>query len=159
MISADAGIWLAFFRNEASAQPLRGLLEKERVSVHPFVLMELRLEVRGPQRARVLGDLERLVACAVDPPDVVSAFIEERTLAASRIDLVGAHLLVSAVGHGDEHFLALGSQPRGKVGNGRGGRVEGRVPANGPPRRRVNAFLSTVPPVLKPASIRSVQPA
>jgi hypothetical protein len=56
-------------------------------------------EVR-PKRARVLGDLERLVACAVDPPDVVSTFIEERTLAASRIDLVGAHLLVSAVGHG-----------------------------------------------------------
>ena len=106
MVSVDAGIWLAFFRNEASAQPLRGLLEKERVSVHPFVLMELRLEVRGPQRARVLGDLERLVACAVDPPDVVSAFIEERTLAASRIDLVGAHLLVSAVGHGDQLWTA-----------------------------------------------------
>jgi hypothetical protein len=106
VVSADAGIWLAFFRNEASAQPLRGLLEKERISVHPFVLMELRLEVRGPQRARILGDLERLVACAVDPPDVVSAFIEERTLAASRIDLVGAHLLVSAVGHGDQLWTA-----------------------------------------------------
>lgn len=106
MVSVDAGVWLAFFRNEASAHPLRALLEKERVSVHPFVLLELRLEVRGPQRTRVLGDLERLVACAVDPPEVVSAFIEERELTASRIDLVGAHLLVSAVGHGDQLWTA-----------------------------------------------------
>ena len=64
--------------------------------------MELRLGVRGPQRARILGDLERLVACAVDPPEVVSAFIEERDLAASQVDLVGAHLLVSAIRHGDQ---------------------------------------------------------
>jgi hypothetical protein len=106
VVSVDAGIWLAFLRNEASAEPLRGLLEDERVSVHPFVLMELRLEVRGPQRARILGDLERLVACAVDPPEAVSAFIEERDLAASRIDVVGAHLLVSAVGHGDQLWTA-----------------------------------------------------
>lgn len=102
MVSVDAGIWLAFLRNEASAEPLRKLLQEERVSVHPFVLMELRLGVRGPQRARILGDLERLVACAVDPPEVVSAFIEERDLAASQVDLVGAHLLVSAIRHGDQ---------------------------------------------------------
>ena len=94
VVSVDAGIWLAFLRNESSAEPLRKLLQEERVSVHPFVLMELRLEVRGPQRARILGDLERLVACAVDPPEVVSAFIEERDLAASRIDVV--ILLMSA---------------------------------------------------------------
>lgn len=106
MISADAGIWLAFLRNETSTEPLRKLLKEDRVSVHPFVLMELRLQVRGPQRARILGDLERLVACAVDPPEVVSAFIEEQDLAASRIDLMGAHLLVSAVGHGDQLWTA-----------------------------------------------------
>jgi predicted nucleic acid-binding protein len=106
VVSVDAGIWLAFFRNEASARSLRGLLEKQRVSVHPFVLMELRLEVRGPQRARVLGDLERLVACAVDPTDVVSAFIEERDLKAAKIDVVGAHLLLSAVKHGDQLWSA-----------------------------------------------------
>ena len=102
MVSVDAGIWLAFLRNEASAEPLRELLQKERVLVHPYVLIQLRLRVRGPQRARILSDLEQLVACAVDPPQVVSAFIEERDLAASQIDLVGAHLLVSAVGHGDQ---------------------------------------------------------
>lgn len=106
MVSVDGGIWLAFFRNEASAQPLRGLLEGGRVSVHPFVLIELRLEVRGPQRGRLLDDLERLVACAVDPPEAVSDFIEERDLRAAQIDVVGAHLLLSAVRHGDQLWTA-----------------------------------------------------
>src|SRR5438105_1352554 len=67
LVSVDAGIWLAFLRNDVSAGPLRGLLEDDRVSVHPFVLIELRLKMRGPQRAQIVGDLERLVACAVDP--------------------------------------------------------------------------------------------
>ena len=105
MVSVDAGIWLAFLRNEASAGSLRGLLEGDRVSVHPFVLIELRLKMRGPQRAQIIGDLERLVACAVDPPEEVSAFIEERDLKAP-IDLVGAHLLLSAVRHGDQVWSA-----------------------------------------------------
>ena len=106
MVSVDAGIWLAFLRNEASAGSLRGLLEGDRVSVHPFVLIELRLKMRGPQRAQIIGDLERLVACAVDPPEEVSAFIEERDLKAAQVDLVGAHLLLSAVRHGDQLWSA-----------------------------------------------------
>jgi hypothetical protein len=106
LVSVDAGIWLAFLRSEASAGSLRGLLEGDRVSVHPFVLIELRLKMRGPQRAQIIGDLERLVACAVDPPEEVSAFIEERDLKAAQIDLVGAHLLLSAVRHGDQLWSA-----------------------------------------------------
>lgn len=106
MVSADAGIWLAFLRNDVSVGPLRGLLEGDRVSVHPFVLIELRLKIRGPQRAQILGDLERLVACAVDPPEEVSTFIEERDLEAAQIDVVGAHLLLSAVRHGDRLWSA-----------------------------------------------------
>ena len=106
MVSADPGIWLAFLRNDVSAGPLRGLLEGDRVSVHPFVVIELRLKIRGPQRAQILGDLERLVACAVDPPEEVSAFIEERDLKTAQIDLVGAHLLLSAVRHGDQLWSA-----------------------------------------------------
>lgn len=102
MISADAGIWLAFFRDEPSTESLRALLQDDRVSVHPLVLIELRLRFRGPERKRILTDLERLVACSVDPPEVVSAFVEERGLGALDVDVVGAHLLASAVRCGDE---------------------------------------------------------
>jgi hypothetical protein len=101
MVSADAGIWLAFFRNESSAADLRTLLEEERVTVHPFVLLDLRIRLRSPQRRQILSDLEQLVATGIEPPDLVSTFIEERGLAKLQVDVVGAHLLASAVRQGD----------------------------------------------------------
>src|SRR4029079_15742717 len=101
MVSADAGIWLSFFRNESSAADLRTLLEEERVTVHPLVLLDLRLRLRSPQRRQILSDLEHLVATGIEPPDLVSAFIEERGLAKLQVDVVGAHLLASAVRQGD----------------------------------------------------------
>ena len=101
MVSADAGIWLAFFKNESSAADLRTLLDEERVTVHPFVLLELRLRLRAPQRRQILSDLEHLVATTIEPPELVSIFIEERGLAKLQVDVVGAHLLASAVRHGD----------------------------------------------------------
>ena len=106
MVSADAEVWLAYFRNEPSVEPLRRLLEEERVSVHPFVLIQLRLSLRGPERKRILADLEHLVTCPVDPPDVVSAFIEQHDLASFQVDLVGAHLLASAASHEDQLWAA-----------------------------------------------------
>lgn len=102
MVSADAGVWLAFLRNEPSAGELRELLEGERVALHPFVLAEVQLRLRSPERKRILGDLDHLVACPIDPPEVVSAFIEEQGLARFDIDVVGAHLLASATRHGDQ---------------------------------------------------------
>ena len=106
MVSADAGIWLAHFRNEPSVEPLRRLLEEEQVSVHPFVLIQLRLRLRGPELKRILADMEHLVACPVDPPEVVSAFIEQHDLASFQVDLVGAHLLASATRHEDQLWAA-----------------------------------------------------
>jgi predicted nucleic acid-binding protein len=101
MVSADAGIWLAFFRNESSAADLRALLDEQRVAVHPLVLLDLRLRLRLPQRTQILSDLEHLVATEIEPPDFVSAFIEERGLTKFQVDVVGAHLLASAVRQGD----------------------------------------------------------
>ena len=101
MVSADAGIWLAFFRNETAAADLRALLDEDRVTVHPLVLLDLRLRLRSPQRTRILADLEHLVAAEIESPDVVSAFVEERGLVKLQVDVVGAHLLASAVRHGD----------------------------------------------------------
>jgi predicted nucleic acid-binding protein len=101
MVSADAGVWLAFFRNESSAADLRALLDEQRVTVHPLVLLDLRLRLRVPERTQILSDVERLVATEIEPPDVVSAFIEERGLAKYQVDVVAAHLLASAVRHGD----------------------------------------------------------
>jgi hypothetical protein len=101
MVSADAGIWLAFFRDEPAAVDLRALLGEHRVTVHPLVLLDLRLRLRAPQRKQILSDLEHLVATEIEPPDVVSAFVEERGLAKLQVDVVGAHLLASAVRHSD----------------------------------------------------------
>jgi predicted nucleic acid-binding protein len=101
VVSVDAGIWLAFLRKESSASGLRGLLEQGRVAVHPFVFVEVSLQVTGARRSSILADLERLVACRVDAPEVVSAFVNERNLAGSKLDLAGAYLLVSAVRNRD----------------------------------------------------------
>jgi predicted nucleic acid-binding protein len=102
VISADAGVWLAFLKDEPSARALRDLLHEQRVVVHPFVLLELRLRLRAPERTRILADLEHLASCPVDPPEVVSAFVEDRGLARFQVGIVGAHLLASAARHGDE---------------------------------------------------------
>ena len=101
MVSADAGIWLSFFRNEPAAADLRALLDAERVTVHPLVLLDLQLRLRGVRRKQMLSDLEHLVATTIEPPEVVSAFIEERGLAKLQVDVMGAHLLASAAQHGD----------------------------------------------------------
>jgi hypothetical protein len=101
MVSADAGIWLAFFKSEPTAADLRTLLDQQRVAVHPFVLLELQLRLRAPQRKEILSDLGHLVAIEIEPPEVVSAFVEERGLAKFQIGVTGTHLLASAVRHGD----------------------------------------------------------
>jgi predicted nucleic acid-binding protein len=101
MVSVDAGIWLAFFKNEPVAADLRVLLEQERVALHPFVLLDLQLRLRAPHRKQILSDLRHLAAIEIEPPDAISAFIEERDLAKFQIDVTGAHLLASAVRHGD----------------------------------------------------------
>jgi predicted nucleic acid-binding protein len=102
VISVDAGIWLAYLRGLASAERLRQLLDEDRLSVHPFVLIQLRLALRGPSRRQILPDVERLVTSSVDAPAAVSAFIEEHDLGAFELDVVGAHLLTSAQRNGDQ---------------------------------------------------------
>ncbi|SRR6266540_5357386 len=101
MVSADAGIWVSFFRNEPAAADLRVLLDEERVTVHPLVLLDLQLRLRGARRRQILSDLEHLVATTIEPPEVVSAFIEERGLAKLQVDVMGAQLLASAARQGD----------------------------------------------------------
>ena len=102
MISADLGVWLAFLRNQPFAARLERLLDDERVCLHPFVLTGLRLRLRGPERGRVLGDLERLPACPLDSAGKVSAFIDQHDLRRFEIDVVGAYLLATAAEHGDQ---------------------------------------------------------
>lgn len=101
MVSADVGTWLAFLKNEPAAADLRTLLEEQRVAVHPFVLLELQLRLRSPHRAQILADLGHLVAAEIEPAEAVSALIEARGLATFQIGVTGAHLLASAVRHGD----------------------------------------------------------
>jgi hypothetical protein len=102
LISADLGVWLAFLRNEPFAAPLERLLDEERVCLHPFVLTGLRLRLRGAERGRVLGDLERLPVCFVDSTEEASVFIAEHDLSRFDIDIVGAYLLAAAAEHGDQ---------------------------------------------------------
>jgi hypothetical protein len=102
VISADAGVWLAFFQKEAELEGLQALLEQERVTVHPYVLLELQLRLRGMNRAKILGDLGRLVSCHVAGANAVALFIDEQELAGLNLDFVGVHLLVSAVQSGDQ---------------------------------------------------------
>lgn len=101
MVSVDAGIWLAFFKNEPVAADLRILLDEQRVTIHPFVLLELQLRLRAPERARILADLEHLVAAEIETPEAVAAFVESRGLSRFQIGVTGTHLLASAVRHGD----------------------------------------------------------
>jgi predicted nucleic acid-binding protein len=93
MILVDTSIWIDHFRRTNLL--LAGLLDDDRVLVHPFVIGEI---VLGSLRNRglVLTRLARLTSAMIASHEEVLAYIEADSLAGTGIGYVDAHLLTSA---------------------------------------------------------------
>lgn len=92
MILADTSVWVDHFR-KGDAE-LRRQLQRNNISIHPFVVAELALG-NLPDREKTIADLDRLPTVKVPRIDEVRAMIEARTLFQRGIGLVDAHLLAS----------------------------------------------------------------
>ena len=94
MILVDTSIWVDHFRYRN--QPLVELLTNGRVSMHPFVRGELALGNLKP-RAEILQLLSDLPQATVADERELLHIVENRKLMGLGIDLIGAHLLASAL--------------------------------------------------------------
>jgi len=76
---------------------LTALLESGEVLLHPFVLGELAIGNLGPDRRRVLSDLEQLPRAFAVADEEVLRFVEARSLFGKGIGWIDAHLLASTL--------------------------------------------------------------
>ncbi len=97
MTLVDTSVWIDFFRGPGRASGLTALLEAGEVLLHPFVLGELAIGNLGPDRGRVLRDLEQLPRAFAVADEEVLRFIEARKLFGKGIGWVDAHLLASVL--------------------------------------------------------------
>jgi predicted nucleic acid-binding protein len=93
----DTSVWIEFFRGPGRASGLTALLETGEVLLHPFVLGELAIGNLGPDRRRVLRDLEQLPRASAVSDGEVLHLIEARTLFGRGIGWIDAHLLAAAL--------------------------------------------------------------
>lgn len=94
MILVDTSVWIDHFRK--SDARLVGLLEKEEVIVHPFVLGELACG-NLKQRKEVISLLHALPSAPRVEDDEILFFIEERKLSGHGVGLIDIHLLASSL--------------------------------------------------------------
>ena len=93
MILADSSIWIDHLRSRDAV--LSGLLEREEVLIHPFVIGEIALGSLR-QRAAILDALYKLPQTAVAREAEVLTLIESASLFGLGIGYVDVHLLASA---------------------------------------------------------------
>jgi hypothetical protein len=94
VILVDTSVWVDHLRRRNAR--LAGLLDRDQVACHPFVIGELALGGLT-HRARVLDLLAELpIARTLSHQDVL-AMVEERALSGSGIGWVDVHLLASAL--------------------------------------------------------------
>jgi len=74
---------------------LTALLDAGEVLLHPFVLGELAIGNLGPDRRRILSDLEQLPRASAAADEEVLRFFEARALFGKGISWIDAHLLAS----------------------------------------------------------------
>jgi predicted nucleic acid-binding protein len=92
VILIDSSVWIDHFHERDDA--LFGLLSRELVLMHPYVVGEIALgHVRN--RAFVIRELRKHTPCVVASEDEVLRLIEHEKLAGSGIGYVDAHLLAS----------------------------------------------------------------
>lgn len=92
-VLADTSIWVDHFRNGNA--DLMGLLARDAVLIHPFVLTELACGTPPAPRRRTLADLSRLRAAQQASQPEVLAFIEREKLYGLGCGLVDMSLLAS----------------------------------------------------------------
>ena len=93
MILVDSSVWIDHLHR--NNEILSGLLDREEVVIHPFVIGELAIgNLRS--RAAVLRVLQRLDRVTVAHDDEVLRFIERERLFGLGLGYVDAHLLTSA---------------------------------------------------------------
>ncbi len=97
MTLVDTSVWIEFFRRGSKAARLETLLEDNSVLMHAAVLGELALGSLGPQRRRILADLEAIPPAAPLAAGEVREMIEVRRLHGRGIGWVDVHLLGSAL--------------------------------------------------------------
>ncbi|MGH7542491.1 MAG: type II toxin-antitoxin system VapC family toxin [Gemmatimonadota bacterium] len=97
MILVDTSVWVDFYGGDPRAAGVAGLLEENRVLMHPWIVGELALGNLGRGRARVLMDLRLLPAAGVVADDEILRFLESRRLYGRGIGWVDAQLLGSAL--------------------------------------------------------------
>jgi predicted nucleic acid-binding protein len=94
MILADTSVWVDHFRQRETA--LAQLLQRNAISTHPFVVMELALG-NLPERQKTIALLDRLPMVKVAQISEVRHLIEAHSLFRRGIGMVDAHLIASAL--------------------------------------------------------------
>jgi predicted nucleic acid-binding protein len=93
VILVDTSVWVDHLR--AGDARLVGLLERNEVLAHPFVIAELALGNLA-KRELILGSLKNLPSATVADEPEIMGFIEDAPLFGLGIGFVDAHLLASA---------------------------------------------------------------
>ena len=93
-VLADTSVWVDHFRNGNA--DLAGLMARDAVLIHPFVLTELACGTPPAPRQRTLADLARLRSAQQASQSDVLAFIEREKLYGLGCGLVDVSLLASA---------------------------------------------------------------
>jgi predicted nucleic acid-binding protein len=94
VILADTSIWIDHFRGGAAQ--MRGLLRRDQIVMHPFVVAELALGSLH-ERRKTLGELDLLDQIEVAQMDEVRSMIEIHELYSKGIGLNDAHLVASCL--------------------------------------------------------------
>jgi predicted nucleic acid-binding protein len=97
IVLVDTSVWIRFLSNRAPyAAEMDGLLSRDEVSGHDFVLGELLVGDKGGRR-QLLADYEQMYQAPVVPHAEVVAFVRERRLHGRGVGWIDAHLLASAL--------------------------------------------------------------
>ncbi|MEH2475264.1 putative nucleic acid-binding protein [Nitrobacteraceae bacterium AZCC 2161] len=92
MILPDTSVWIDHFRG--GEKTLAGLLHREDLLLHPFVIGELALGYL-PRLPDILASLQIQLQAPIVEPDEILSFIRMHRLAGSGIGYVDVHLLAS----------------------------------------------------------------
>ena len=94
MILADTSVWINHFRR--NDPELAGLLDQERIAIHPCVIGELALgNLKG--RNQALHDLQRLPHISSATDNEILEWIERRRMFGKGIGWVDADVLLSCI--------------------------------------------------------------
>ena len=94
MILADTSVWIDHFRKKGTE--LYRQLQRNNVSIHPFVITELLLG-NLPDRRRTIATLDQLSIVKVAQGSEVRSMIEAHSMFQRGIGFVDAHLLASTL--------------------------------------------------------------